>query len=144
MIDKILVMIDESEVSLRGLTQAKALAEQLGASLVLLHVLEPLPTYTINVANYLPEGEMERAAVEYGQQLLTNASHQLGGAGNVETVLKVAKDRIWREVLAVTSDADIDLIVMGTHGREGIERAILGSVAEKIARHASVPVMLVR
>lgn len=143
MFKTILVPVDDTEVSVTAVKTASELAGQLGSSLLLVHCLEPLPTYTGNVAVYLPEGELDRAAAAYGQSVLDKYAESLP-KGDHKTLLHRGDKKAWREILDVAVHHHADVIVMGTHGREGLSHALLGSVAERVARHADVPVMLVR
>jgi nucleotide-binding universal stress UspA family protein len=87
---------------------------------------------------------------EMAGQIQRAATTALDGVGSraqrsgvkVDTVLRHGP--AWSEILAVAAETKADLIVMGTHGRRGLARALLGSVAEKVVRTASCPVMTVR
>jgi len=140
----ILVPVEDNAVSLRALATAVSLARALAGGLVLLHVAEPLPTYTSQVALRLPEGELERMAAEYGWKILRNFEAQVPEEVACRTLLRQGHKSVWREILAAAVEEGADLIVIGTHGREGVMRVVLGSVAERVAHHAEVPVMLVR
>jgi nucleotide-binding universal stress UspA family protein len=142
--DTILVPVDENVISLRAVTTASKLAEQLAGRVVLLHVIEPLPPYTSQVALQLPEGELEQAISEHGRKVLEGFSARVPGEVEHEAILRHSRQSIWREILDVAAEKNVDLVIIGTHGREGVARAFLGSVAERVARHAEVPVMLVR
>ena len=142
---KILVPIDGSRTSAAGLREAIRLASGNGqAKICLLHVMDPLPAMQgmeVMITDPLIEN-MEA----FGKKVLSNAKTvvQRHGIG-VETVFQ-------RQALGRTSDAIVrqarkwraDAIVMGTHGRRGVSRIVLGSDAEGVARSSSVPVLLVR
>ncbi len=142
--DTILVPVDENVISLRAVTTATKLAEQLAGHVILLHVIEPLPPYTSQVALQLPEGELEQAISEHGRKVLEGFSARVPDGVGHEVILWRGRQSIWREILQVATERNVDLVIIGTHGREGVARAFLGSVAERVARHAEVPVMLVR
>jgi len=63
--------------------------------------------------------------------------------GNTEVVSVLRRGVVWEEILAAAQELDVDLIVMGTHGRRGLPRALLGSVAEKVVRISPIPVLTV-
>lgn len=128
-IDKILVPIDGSPASTAALTQAVELAEDLGASVDVLHVRSPEPDAADDEAPQ--EKEMEGA--------LASAAELLGSRLERKTE---AGDPV-RKILEHAADARADLIVMGTHGRVGRMHALVGSVAEGVVRNATCPVLTV-
>ncbi|MEM6430098.1 MAG: universal stress protein [Deinococcota bacterium] len=143
MFETILVPVNDTEVSAKAVATAVKFAQEIGGTLTLLHCLEPLPTYTGSVASYLPEGELERAAKEYGQSILDKFASQLPHGGGHQTHLHQGDKKAWREIVAFAEAQNIDLILMGSHGRTGLEHTLLGSVAERVARHTDIPVMLI-
>jgi nucleotide-binding universal stress UspA family protein len=140
----ILAPVNADAMSERAVEVAIALAEKFAGRLTLLHVTEPLPTYSTQVASYLPEGELERAASDYGRALLEGVAKHVPEAIPCRLLLRPGREGVWRDILAVRQELAADAIVMGTHGRKGVARAFVGSVAEQVARHALVPVVLVR
>lgn len=144
MFSHILVPVNDDAMSLRAVEVASALADKFNGKLVLLHVTEPLPTYSAQVAGYLPEGELERAASEYGRALLERMSQKVPDHVPCRLLLRPVREGVWRDILAVRRELEADAVVMGTHGHSGVVRAFVGSVAEQVARHALVPVVLIR
>ena len=142
---RILVPLDGSDAAGLGLAQATRLALALGASLRLVHVIDD------GLAFAAPEfamRSMERLGCMrvHGQAIVDQALSAARAAG-------VAAEGACIEVIgeppgpAITAEArrwDADLIVLGTHGRRGIRRLVLGSDAEHVVRTATVPVLLVR
>jgi nucleotide-binding universal stress UspA family protein len=140
----ILVPTDFSQASEVALRYGKAFAEAFGASLHLLHVVEePLvPAWTSE--GYIPalEGvrqELERRAREKLEQLLQPDERQ---QYQVQLALRTGSPFV--EIIRYARDQQIDLIVMGTHGRGPIAHMLLGSVAERVVRKAPCPVLTVR
>jgi nucleotide-binding universal stress UspA family protein len=139
----ILVPLDSSITAQRGLREAIGLARLLGAKLALLHVVNTVvmasEAAAANTAELL---DSRRTA---GADLLAEAQRQARGEGVVaETVLVDAVDgRIDATVLEQVRQMAADLIVMGTHGRAGLARLVLGSDAELVVRGSPVPVLLV-
>lgn len=139
----IVVATDGSPSSQAAAKTAAELAAQLGARITLIYVFEP-------IKYALPEGyvpytsEQLTDMTEHFEQMLRSAKAEVNaaGAGEVETRLLqgVAAD----EICEFAKREGADLIVVGTHGRGLIERVLLGSVAEKVVRAASVPVLTVR
>jgi nucleotide-binding universal stress UspA family protein len=146
MYQRILVPIDGSPTSTRGLDEAIRLARLTGATLRLLHVLDELvfvtgletgATYTKDV---LPR--IRKA----GESILVAGKARVGAAGlTADTLLmECFAMRTSEVVIAQAQIWKADLIVLGTHGRRGIGRLLMGSDAEQIVRGATVPVLLVR
>jgi len=142
---KILVPIDGSPASNRGLAEAIALAKDQGASLRLVHVLEETilgpgaetMVYLDNTADLLSEA---------GRQLVARAetAARESGLQSESIVLEIRGARAADAIVAEANAWGADLIVLGTHGRRGAERLIMGSDAEEIVRTSPVPVLLVR
>ncbi|GEM82780.1 universal stress protein [Meiothermus hypogaeus] len=146
--ERILAPVDGSEAGRPALEMADQLAVQLGAELQILHVVPPLPApvvgpYGSNMTAFNWEDTL-RAMEEQGEAIVENA-HKLAKAPRVKTALLKAQTRREADVIVdFARDSRADLIVMGTHGRTGLERLLLGSVAEGVAHHAPVPLLLVR
>jgi nucleotide-binding universal stress UspA family protein len=137
----ILVPTDFSVAAETALDHALALAATLGAKVVVLHA------YALPIIGF-PDGSLiPSAAIASG--IINRAEKQLADCvakrreSSVEIVplLKQADPR--EAILATAQDLSADLVVMGTHGRRGIARALIGSVAEAIVRVSPVPVMTV-
>ncbi len=137
----VLCPTDFSDVSARAETYAAALARHYDASLHLLHVDPPMPVMApygeIPVDARMFEEQREVAEAE-----LKKAGERARAGGlTVETTMKGGHPA--REILALADRAQADMLVIGTHGRGGVEHLLLGSVAEKIMRKASCPVLVV-
>ncbi len=142
---RILVPIDGSAPSLRGLEHAIELARLLHARLFLLHVLEPSPMPVMPEAiAYTPElvDDLQRA----GADVLARAAERVTAAGaTCETRLVDATGPgVPAAIVAESARIQADLIVLGTHGRSGLRRMLLGSAAETVVREGTAPVLLVR
>lgn len=139
MYKRILVPVDGSESSSAALKEALKLAKEQGARICLVHVYE-------RVKHVVTEGvvDLTPSLRRQGEQLLAEAQGQARKAGVKATVALVAAGsrRIAAVIVEQAAAAGADLITMGTHGRRGFERLILGSVAEGVARRATVPVLL--
>ncbi len=137
----VLCPTDFSDVSARAETYAAALARHYDASLHLLHVDPPMPVMApygeIPVDARLFEEQREVAEAE----LVKAGERARAGGLTVETTMKGGHPA--REILALADRAQADMLVIGTHGRGGVEHLLLGSVAEKIMRKASCPVLVV-
>lgn len=143
----LLVPLDFSDCAPRLLGEATALARALQAELLLLHACEP-PKHLPLDAKIQPPGVARPVAVR--DWLMDSARGEMAGfeavasAGGVPTRTRIEVGRIADTVLAVAAEEGVRMIVMGTHGRTGVARMTLGSVAEEVIRHAEVPVVTVR
>jgi nucleotide-binding universal stress UspA family protein len=138
---EILVPIDFSDCSIKALQYAVAFAREFGASLTLLYVVD-----IHFISSELTSIDLERLAEEMrwsgDRQLAHLIKQQIGAAVPADTLLLIGKTT--REIVQAAKTRAVDLIIMGTHGREGAQRAIIGSTAEKVVRHAPCPVLVVR
>jgi nucleotide-binding universal stress UspA family protein len=136
----VLVATDFSDCSARAVELAVALAERFDAALTLVHTWQ-VPVSSYGAALYLPgdlASAIEAAALA---QLASTGEAVKARLPRATTTLR--QGEAWQEILAAAESAHADLIVVGTHGRQGLTRALLGSVAEKVVRLASVPVLSV-
>lgn len=145
MYSRILVPIDGSPTSQRGLTEALALAKRLDAAVVLLHVVDAYPMM-IEMATSTTWDRISEGLRQMGRTTL-EAAHAAATKQGVpcESVLEdVAAARVADVIVEQAKSRRCELIVMGTHGRRGAGRALLGSDAELVLRLSPVPVLLVR
>jgi nucleotide-binding universal stress UspA family protein len=135
----ILVPVDGSKPAATALREALKLAREHGARISLIHVVEP-------IRHVVTEGAIDLTPTlrRAGERLLADAAQQAHKAGvKARTALVAAGSRrISAVIVAEAAAQGADLIAMGTHGRRGFERLILGSVAEGVARRATVPLLL--
>ena len=136
---RVLLATDFSAASENALRCAAAIARLHGAKLYLAHVVSSLGfTLTGPEAEQQAMELAEREALELEVKLAYSGA--LGGFGH-EVVVR--RGCIWDELQSVVEKESIDLLVAGTHGRGGLGKLVLGSVAEEIFRHASCPVLTV-
>lgn len=144
MYKSILVPIDGSATSDEGLEHAIRLAKEHHAKLRILHAIDSYPLM-VEVASAENFEHMRLGLNKYGQALLDQARRKAIDQGvDAETALReIVVGRVADVIVDEARDAACDLIVMGTHGRRGLSRLVLGSDAELVARSSTVPVMLV-
>jgi nucleotide-binding universal stress UspA family protein len=143
---KVLVPLDGSELAECSLSHAKAIAKGCNASeLIVLRVIEPLSAQTISALSEVRGNLLEQ--LEYD-----NKKEAQDYISSMETSLKAegfpalgvtTNGRASDEIMDYSQKNNIDIIVMSTHGRSGISRFYFGSIAEKVARHSPIPVLLI-
>ena len=146
MYNRILVAVDGSDTSNSALREAIALAKDQHASLRLVHVVDLTLAYSAveapDVADY------QKAVQAAGQRVIADCSAIVRESGiefdTALIVIEMLGQRIFDAIEEEAKRWPADLIVVGTHGRRGIRRFFLGSVAEGIGRVASKPVLLIR
>lgn len=138
-ITNILVPIDHSACSEQALDYAAELAAKLDAKLTLLSVIG-IPTYGVPELGVGLTATMMDGLVADNQRALDQLAKTRSAVR--ETLVRVGDAR--DVILQTVDELPADLIVMGTHGRRGISRALLGSVAETVVRTSPVPVLTVR
>lgn len=147
MYQRILVPVDGSPTSERGLDEAIRLARLTGGRLRLLHVVDELSVALGNAGGFaVAAPDMFKLLREGGEQILASARARVEAAGlPVDTALDdTLRGRVCDLVVAQAQQWPADLIVIGTHGRRGVGRLLMGSDAEQILRLAPVPVLLLR
>ncbi|MEJ8850689.1 universal stress protein [Variovorax rhizosphaerae] len=146
MYERILVPIDGSNTSLHGLDEALRLAGLTHGRLLLVHIVDQLKylngyeSAAVYMSDLLPHMQ------EAGEQILRQGLERAQRAGiQAETLLLTGlTERVADVVVGQANAWKADLIVIGTHGRHGLGRVLLGSDAEQILRVSPVPVLLVR
>ena len=139
MYQRILVPTDGSPEAAPAIEQALGLAERYDATLHVLYVVDtnalPLDAHAQLIFEYLEE---------QGRQSEADIAARAEERGIDSVVGEVAEGSPHEAILEYVEDNDVDLVVMGTHGRRGIDRYLLGSVTERVLRGADVPVLTVR
>jgi nucleotide-binding universal stress UspA family protein len=147
MYKRIAVAVDGSETSTLALNEAVKLAKVMNSTLLLLYVCEEMPVvWNADGMTPFPMEEVTQAFIDAGKQLLQQDRASLAHSG-VEVETKLVEDYKGRIGAVISQEAETwlaDLLVVGTHGRKGINHLLMGSVAEGVMRTANMPVLLVR
>lgn len=144
MYKQILVPLDGSEASQNGLREAVALARSVKARLVLLHVVDDL-AWLVDMAAAVTVKEAHDEVRRHGERLLST-SRRYAALRDVEASTVLIKSVGGGPAAAIVEQAEslgCDLVVMGTHGRKGLSRLVLGSDAMAVVQVSAVPVLLV-
>ncbi len=141
-IKKILCAVDFSEHSPVVADYTTTLAKTMGAEIVCLYVAPSLDQY---VGFHVPPSSIENFVGE----IVTGADSTMEtfiteNFSGVPVSGKVVTGYAAEEILSIAQEENVDMIVMGTHGRAGIDRILFGSVAEKVVKSAKAPVLTVR
>lgn len=138
---KILVPTDFGDAATEAVDYAIGLARALGSEVVLLHAFD-IPAVGYPDGTLIATADMTTRVLESAQIGLQRQVSDYESSG-VPLRSVVKQGDAWRSIVNTADELDVDMIVMGTHGRRGLPRALLGSVAEKVVRAAHVPVLTV-
>ncbi|WP_298135502.1 universal stress protein [Acidiferrobacter sp.] len=144
MYKNILVAIDGSNTSNLALQEAIKIAKEQAARLRLVHVIDVFPFTTVETG-LISDAQLGEVLFKAGQAIIDEARDEAKKAGlEVETALpENLSHKISMVIMDEAKRWGADLVVVGTHGRRGLEHLVLGSVAEGVARAAVLPVLLV-
>jgi nucleotide-binding universal stress UspA family protein len=147
MIREILFCTDFSENSHWAFTYALDLAKTYHARLLILHVMrDPIFIYPEEMSGLVAEERLQEFEViekeKMDQELDTHYLRQMGEFKDYRALMK--KGIAFYEIIQTAKEETVDLIVMGTHGRTGLDHVLFGSTAERVVRKSPVPVLTVR
>ena len=147
---RLLCPVDFSDPSLAALQMARSLARESGSALTVLHVIEwPWREPPPPIAADLPPAQAE-ALAEYRRYVETSALARLEGlvldtaAERSVLVPRLRHGKSYVEILRVAAEERVDLIVMGVHGRKGLDMTLFGSTTNQVVRQATCPVLTLR
>jgi nucleotide-binding universal stress UspA family protein len=148
MYQKIFVAIDDSPTSQKALSEAIDLAKNSNAALCIAHAADEslLAQHGMGLGSYIDVERTKQAIRDTSQTLLADAAQKAAATGlTAETRLLEASDKRVAEQISAGAEAfGADLIVIGTHGRRGFARLLVGSVAENLMRIAHTSLLMVR
>lgn len=142
-IKKVLVPIDFSDYSKSALKYAVSFAKSFNADIILVYVVEPViypPDFSMGqIAMPSINSEWDDRAKDELQKL---AKNEITDIKNTKTIIKTGKPFV--EIVETAKEENVDLIIIATHGRSGVEHILFGSTAEKVVRKAPCPVLTLR
>ncbi len=139
-IRRILCPVDFSDASRNAVRYAHEFAKGMGSTLVLLNVVEPRPMAVDMSLSYVPlEEDLEKAAREDLDEIIT-AEREKG----VEVQAEVQIGTPAEVILEKAAELGVNLVILGSHGKTGLSRLLMGSVAESVVRKAKCPVLIVK
>jgi nucleotide-binding universal stress UspA family protein len=145
MFHRLLVALDGSDTASRAFDAALTLAAESGAELLPLYVID-VPVIAYDAPGFDP-CVIQDAFIEEGKRIVADAQSRMAARGVKGTARSVEAaitgEDVAHRIVAVGLAWRADAIVMGTHGRRGVQRLMLGSVAERVLRSATCPVLLI-
>ncbi|AVQ08732.1 TPA: universal stress protein [Xanthomonas vasicola pv. zeae] len=148
MYKRILIAIDASELSHRGLFQGLELAKATGAKVDIVTVSEPWAMGMYDAMGWSVGYEASpeyRTGREAAAEKILRPALELAAAANIKATSRHVLDRFAAEGIVQTAkDCNSDLIIMTSHGRRGMQRMLLGSQTVEVLTHSSIPVLVIR
>ncbi|ENW03277.1 universal stress protein [Acinetobacter beijerinckii] len=141
---KILVAIDDSEISVNVIQQAAQLAKALNSEITVVEVMTLDPYLSEAYLRMGQSNELIERVRSYVQENLTKAEKKFEELGLTVATQVLEGFSIHDEIIGAAQNLGADLIIMGSHGRTGIKKFILGSVAQKVLGESHIPVLVVR
>jgi nucleotide-binding universal stress UspA family protein len=138
--NKILVAVESSPIAAHAVDVGVELARSLKAEIALIRVTESPTAYGVDAG--VSARELMAQAKREDQKLLAGARERLSLPASVQEFLPAGDPAT--EIVRAAKEWPADIIVLGSHGRAGVSRALLGSVAEAVTRHSPCPVLVVR
>ena len=141
MYKKILVPLDGSELAKKALDHAEKLAKTFDAEIILFQVVHLTSIYgALEFVTPFIDEEKEK---EMAKRYLTHLAEEMKTRGHKVTAMVRTGQQVAVEIIDFAKECGVDLIVMCTHGRSGITRWVLGSVAHKVVTRAETPILLI-
>lgn len=144
MFKHILVPVDGSETSLQAVSKAAELANAFNSEVTAVYVLDPYPFTGVGADFAYGQAQYLSAATAEANKALEDVTERMKDTGVTVKTLVGEGHAIHEGIVRVGENVGADLIVMGSHGRRGLEKLVLGSVAQRVLQTAKVPVLVVR
>lgn len=144
MFKHLLVPVDGSDTARQAVDKATGLAKAFGSSVTVVYVIDPYPFTGLGNDFAYGQAEYLDAASTEATQATQAAQQALEQAGVSSQAIVMEAHATWRGILETAQKVGADLIVMGSHGRRGMEKLMLGSTAQRVLSHSNLPVFVVR
>lgn len=144
MFKHILIPVDGSPTSMAAVDKAAGLAKAFGSAVTVIYVIDPYPFTGVGADFAYGQDQYLSAATAEANSAIDATRERLAGAGVQAEVRVVESHAVWRGILEAAESAGADLVVMGSHGRRGLEKLVLGSVTQSVLSHAKVNTLVVR
>lgn len=140
-IKKILIPTDGSNHSIRAAEYGISIAKAVGAQLLVVFVVDDL---VLDQISKITDREIAERALRHDGQGYLDYVADLADKEGVTSSCLIVEGRPFEGIVRLAKDSNVDLIVMGTYGRRGAERLLIGSVAERVIEYATCPVLVVK
>jgi nucleotide-binding universal stress UspA family protein len=144
MFKHILVPVDGSDTAQMAVGKATALAKAFGSRVTVIYVIDPYPFTGVGTDFAYGQAEYLSAATAEANASVKLAKESFASAGVTVDASVVEAHTAWRGIVEAGESMQADLIVMGSHGRNALEKLVLGSVAQAVLSHTKLPVLVVR
>lgn len=144
MFKHILVPVDGSSTAGQAISKAIAVAEAFKSAVTVIYVIDPYAFTGVGADFSYGQAEYLSAATAEANEAIKYAKQAFQEHGISVTASVVEGHAIYRGILETAESVGADLLVMGSHGRRGLERLVLGSVTAQVLSHAHLPVLVVR
>ena len=144
MFKHILVPVDGSDTAQMAVGKAITLAQAFGSRVTVIYVIDPYPFTGVGTDFAYGQAEYLSAATAEANAAVKAAKDTFAGATVLVDTSVVESHTAWRGIVEAGESLQADLIVMGSHGRSGLEKLVLGSVAQAVLSHTRLPVLVVR
>jgi len=144
MFTHILVPIDGSAPSMQAIDKAAGLAKAFGSKVTVLYAIDPYPFTGVGADFALGQDQYLGAARTEADAAINAAGERLQAAGIAADTRVVEAHTVWRGILETADKLGADLLVMGSHGRRGLEKLVLGSVTQSVLSHTKITTLVVR
>ena len=144
MFKHILGPVDGSATSLAAVDKAAELAKAFGAVVTAVYVIDPYPFTGVDSEFAYGQDQYLNAARAEARAAMEGAAKRLQDAGVQAETRVIESHAVWRGVIEAIEACGADLVVMGSHGRRGLERLVLGSVTQSVLSHTKVSALVVR
>ncbi|MDR2128151.1 MAG: universal stress protein [Burkholderiaceae bacterium] len=144
MFKHILVPIDGSPASLQAVDKATGIAKAFGSQVTAVFVIDPYPFTGVGADFAYGQDQYLNAATAEANEAAAQALEKFKTEGVNASTRVVQSRAIWRGILEAAENVGADLVVMGSHGRRGLEKLVLGSVAQSVLAHTTLNTLVVR
>ena len=144
MFKHILAPVDGSATSMAAVDKAGELAKAFGAAVTAVYVIDPYPFTGVGSEFAYGQDQYLNAARGEARAAMEGAAQRLQSAGVQAETRVIESHAVWRGIMDAVEASGADLIVMGSHGRRGLERLVLGSVTQSVLSHSKTSTLVVR
>ena len=144
MFKHILVPVDGSGTSLAAIDKAVGLAKSYGSTVTAIYVIDPYPFTGVGADFAYGQDQYLSAARSEASTAIDAVAARLAQAGIAVDTRVVEAHTVWRGILEAAEAVGADLLVMGSHGRRGLEKLVLGSVTQSVLSHTKLTTLVVR